>query len=1261
MMMSVLIKRIIKKYYKNTYESPFMAYTLLGKFLNILERNPEETQTPLNQPEELTAFIAYLEENDTNEAFFLDYQRSSAIGVPHTESQILIDKNNALSEEDLLYLINAYDYSQDTDMLEYAESIAFDKFEFPWVFNSDYIVYKSLPTEIATRNQTSILKELAYTDISRLRNSTAYSFLLDDGPRPHNQIAKGRHWYLDFLQDNFVQVAPAVDKQIIETHEDMVDNYPEPEEDNENHMDYTPSIFKKTFNGLDWSFVFLIIWFFLLKITISTLDAEGFTFVYKLFFSKYWFFMLVVWFYIIQIEYWIGVLVGKIALFDSDPDGSEWWDLEEYAPMYDVFIMYMCMFLVNWLDVVTSTYYRYLTGLRTFSIIRSIPNIRAQLYISIYSIMKRTPNTYLNSLTHSYCSLFFVIILYFYYATFYFFYFILGSFNKLYYVYFLKATSKYLFIKGTVLSFYNFCIEYYDVMVNIEDSVGYLFLEVDPVTIVLELFFLFSSILGLLYSRFSYIKVNKLIDALEKKHNPEVVFSDPTTLSAMYPYMRFYLNGAVIIEHMKRILPIYLIFTIIYVKNCWGYLYFGHIFGKYVFTPAELYRTDGAIRFTSDLFGYLKENYATTNTKIAYYGPQLNDFFESSITGGWDATSVFLFFILKSCIVISGFWTIVIYYIYYYYSLLYADQEKNESATSKYDTRRILKPGYSVINIPRPEFIFTLVFIAALGVFSLSTTSVLVMIMCLECLTLATCYAISNLPTVRSTDAAVKYFIISAIASCLLLYGAAFIYMSVGTLDLIKVSQILVFSIDKEYSFIVISGFLLFLLSFFIKLSAFPFFGWSLDIYSLCDIPTLFFISVFSKFLLIFLFFKFFLLYGFAVFSSHAVATSIVISLLSVICGSFGVAYVQEFRRFVAWSSIMNFGYILLLFTLIYTNCALETLVTYLVNYLLVNMVLFAILARFSVVYTFNLLTDFSKLQLEPLYVVYAFIALLSLAGVPPFLGFFSKVFIFNTIYVTHLGYSFAVFTMLLSVPAYYGYFKAVRNLFYLSTPDGRIFKAEFLTESEQTEYDNMTVYFIQDPIDPSRYLKEFEILLANNSKLKVFSQHNLASLANEPVKSYGTFNYGFQCCLNFFYAFASICLTFGSTTSSYIIHNVFILSKANTSKIYLIDSYDPIHAFTFLDFIRDCSADLGIFVMDVFIVSFCLFFCLFFLFLVLSALKFLIDVFLHIFWDYNLLSLLADARIPYIATDTQHSLYRLLLRFTSIYCDIKNYLLKKK
>ena len=274
----------------------------------------------------------------------------------------------------------------------------------------------------------------------------------------------------------------------------------------------------------------------------------------------------------------------------------------------------------------------------------------------------------------------------------------------------------------------------------------------------------------------------------------------------------------------------------------------------------------------------------------------------------------------------------------------------------------------------------------------------------------------------QSSEGAMKLIISSAFSSGLLLFGISLLYGSTGTLSFSELSQHLNGSSLQLFAFI------LFLAGFAFKISVVPFHLWTADVYEGSPVPVTSYLSVISK--AAFLFVLVSVLYH--VFKPISVSWYNIILLLSVLTMVIGNLFAirqNNLKRFLAFSSITQMGFILVGISGS-SQMGTASVVYFLFVYVFSNLGAFGVVAFVSALTGKETIDDYKGFyKTNPFLTWVLTISLFSLAGIPPTAGFFGKFFLImagagkgNYVFIT-----IAALNMIISL---YYYLNVVKAMF---------------------------------------------------------------------------------------------------------------------------------------------------------------------------------------------------------------------------------------
>ena len=282
----------------------------------------------------------------------------------------------------------------------------------------------------------------------------------------------------------------------------------------------------------------------------------------------------------------------------------------------------------------------------------------------------------------------------------------------------------------------------------------------------------------------------------------------------------------------------------------------------------------------------------------------------------------------------------------------------------------------------------------------ISSSSILSMYIGLElhsiCLYILAAYRKDYL---KSAESGVKYFILGALSSGILLYGLSLIYGITGATDFIEISNKL-----KDVSYvsnnilIISTGFVLVLSGLFFKIAAVPFHMWAPDVYEGSPTPVTAFFTTIPKIGAIAILIKF-LNIPFESLKDYWIQILYIVSIISMILGSTVAINQKNIKRLLAYSSINHMGFIIL-GILTANQIGIQSVLLYLSIYLITILGIFSCLLCIKDEKNGHYLEEINSfsglLKKNPFLSFSLAVLLISLAGIPPMAGFFSKLYFFR-------------------------------------------------------------------------------------------------------------------------------------------------------------------------------------------------------------------------------------------------------------------------
>lgn len=278
----------------------------------------------------------------------------------------------------------------------------------------------------------------------------------------------------------------------------------------------------------------------------------------------------------------------------------------------------------------------------------------------------------------------------------------------------------------------------------------------------------------------------------------------------------------------------------------------------------------------------------------------------------------------------------------------------------------------------------------------------------------------------ESIEAGAKYILSSAFASAITIFGISLIYGSTGTLYFYDIATIL------SGKPIELLGFIFFVVGLFFKISLVPFHFWTPDVYEGAPTNITAFLSVISKGSAVYVLFVL-LTKVFAVMIADWQPIIYGLTVLSITLANLFAIRQKNIKRFFAFSSVSQAGY-LMLGIISASPQGLQSMVYYIMVYLFSNLAIFAVISAIENKSGKLMIDDYKGLyKTNPKLSFVMMIALFSLAGIPPFAGFFSKYFIFSA--AVEQGFYVLVFIALLNtIISLYYYLIVIKAMFLIES-----------------------------------------------------------------------------------------------------------------------------------------------------------------------------------------------------------------------------------
>ncbi|MDO8803201.1 MAG: NADH-quinone oxidoreductase subunit N [Elusimicrobiota bacterium] len=294
----------------------------------------------------------------------------------------------------------------------------------------------------------------------------------------------------------------------------------------------------------------------------------------------------------------------------------------------------------------------------------------------------------------------------------------------------------------------------------------------------------------------------------------------------------------------------------------------------------------------------------------------------------------------------------------------------------------------------------------------------------------------------RSAEGAIKYFLMGGLSTAVTIYGISLFYGATGTTNLLNYASSVDFHFgDPAY----VMGMLFILVGFGFKISMVPFHFWAPDAYEGAPTPVTAYLSVASKLAALGAMMRIFT----GVIPHYALNITLLIAVLAALTmtlGNLTALFQTNIKRLLAYSSIAQAGY-MLIGLVVADPIGRESVFFYALAYLVTNMGAFAVamvVAGKTGSYELDAYNGLAKRSLGLAIVMVMF--LLSLAGIPPLVGFVAKFYVFASAVNSHQFLWLAVLGVLNSVVSVYYYMNIARRMFFTESKDPSAVETDMYT-----------------------------------------------------------------------------------------------------------------------------------------------------------------------------------------------------------------------
>lgn len=347
-----------------------------------------------------------------------------------------------------------------------------------------------------------------------------------------------------------------------------------------------------------------------------------------------------------------------------------------------------------------------------------------------------------------------------------------------------------------------------------------------------------------------------------------------------------------------------------------------------------------------------------------------------------------------------------------------------------------------ISNQPRKLEFITLILFSTVGLFiSISARDFITLFCGLELQSLAS-YAMTSFNTkdVKSSEAGLKYFVLGSLISCIMLLGISLLYGFSGGMYFDIVQS----TLNAKYNIGMVVGTILVLVSILFKLSAAPLHTWTPDVYEGAPLFAVTYFAAAQKIAILIVLINFITLV-IGDYKNISVDLIKIAAILSILVGSFGAIGQLSLKRLMAYSTILNVGYVLIAISL-NSNDGMYAALLYMFIYTLSTIGFFAcivaLLGKRSDVATFQ---DLQGVAGEKKVIAVAItIVMCSMIGLPPLSGFFGKYYILYKLIIQG-QFTLALLIVLSSAIAAFYYLKVIKYMYFMEA----VRKVEIIPNSQ--------------------------------------------------------------------------------------------------------------------------------------------------------------------------------------------------------------------
>jgi len=328
---------------------------------------------------------------------------------------------------------------------------------------------------------------------------------------------------------------------------------------------------------------------------------------------------------------------------------------------------------------------------------------------------------------------------------------------------------------------------------------------------------------------------------------------------------------------------------------------------------------------------------------------------------------------------------------------------------------------------------FTISLLGLVGaIVMISANSLLMLYLGIELLSLSLYALIGfNKNSPLSSEAAIKYYVLGAMSSGILLFGISIIYGFTGSILYSDIAtKMLEINTNTVEYIAIIFGIIFITASLCFKFGAAPFHMWVPDIYQGSLISTTVLLSTIPKVAVFVVFLKLYFI-PFLIIKFIWADILIFVGMLSIIVGSIFALTQENIKRLLAYSAISNIGFIILSIGLV-TVSGLQASLYYTIVYTLTALASFGIITHItSNSHGIEKITDLAGLsKTHPYFSILVLITMLSAAGIPPLIGFHAKLIVIKSLIESSFILLSIIVVLMTVISAYY-YLRIIKTIYF--------------------------------------------------------------------------------------------------------------------------------------------------------------------------------------------------------------------------------------